>query len=47
MRNLIPLVSLFLLLAVALTLGGCNAVKGAGTDISQVAQHTQDWMERH
>ena len=46
MRVFIALVSL-IILASFLTLGGCNAVKGAGTDISQVAQHTEDWMEGH
>ncbi len=46
MRTLTLLASLFLL-AACFALAGCNAVKGAGTDISQVAQHTEDWMEGH
>lgn len=33
------------LLGAALSLPGCNTVKGVGTDIEQVAQHTQDFME--
>ena len=34
-----------LLILVAAFLTGCNAVKGAARDVSNVAQHTEDWVQ--
>ncbi len=28
-----------------LALGGCNTIKGVGTDLHDVTQHVQNWME--
>ena len=34
-----------LMVVAAAFLAGCNAVKGAAKDVSNVAQHAQDWVE--
>ena len=41
MRWLVPL----LLLLTPLTLAGCNTIKGFGTDVHDVAQNTQNFIE--
>ena len=33
------------LLGAVLTLSGCNTIKGMGTDLHDVTQHVQNWVE--